>query len=133
MAENNFNLIVIGAGPGGYVCAIRAAQLGLKTAIIEKDPFLGGTCLNVGCIPSKALLHSTEMYHFTAHQSPSHGIKTGDVSIDINSLMRRKDQVVSKLRKGVEMLVGKRDIQIFHGVGEIIEPGSVIFSCNFFG
>ena len=125
MAENNFNLIVIGAGPGGYVCAIRAAQLGLKTAIIEKDPFLGGTCLNVGCIPSKALLHSTEMYHFTAHQSPSHGIKTGDVSIDINSLMRRKDQVVSKLRKGVEMLVGKRDIQIFHGVGEIIEPGSV--------
>lgn len=125
MAENNFNLIVIGAGPGGYVCAIRAAQLGLKTAIIEKDPFLGGTCLNVGCIPSKALLHSTEMYHFTAHQSRSHGIKTGDVSIDIDSLMRRKDQVVSKLRKGVEMLVGKRDIQIFHGVGEIIESGSV--------
>ena len=125
MAENNHDLIVIGAGPGGYVCAIRAAQLGLRTAIIEKDPFLGGTCLNVGCIPSKALLHSTEMFHFTAHQSRSHGINTGAVSIDLDTLMKRKDEVVSQLRKGVEMLVGKRGIEIFHGVGEIAEPGSV--------
>ena len=74
MSENNFDLIVIGSGPGGYVAAIRGAQLGLQTAIVEKDPNLGGTCLNVGCIPSKALLHSTEMYHFAEHSASNHGI-----------------------------------------------------------
>ncbi len=125
MTEDNYDLIVIGAGPGGYVCAIRGAQLGLKTAIVEKDRFLGGTCLNVGCIPSKALLHSTEMFHFAKNQSDSHGIKIGEVSIDLDTLMKRKDGIVATLRKGVEMLVRKRGIQVLQGLGEIVEPGSV--------
>ena len=125
MSDQPFDLTVIGSGPGGYVCAIRGAQLGLKTALIEKDPNLGGTCLNVGCIPSKALLHSTEMYHFVAHQSKNHGIGTGDVSIDLNRLMKKKDGVVRTLRKGVEALVSKRNISIIRGRGKIAGPGEI--------
>ena len=113
MTNNSFDLAVIGSGPGGYVAAIRAAQLGLNTSIIEKDKFLGGTCLNVGCIPSKALLHSTKIFHLVNHEISSHGIKTVGVSMDIATLMQKKTSIVDTLRRGVEALVKKRKISIF--------------------
>jgi len=125
MPEDTFDCAVIGSGPGGYVAAIRTAQLGLKTAIIEKDKFLGGTCLNVGCIPSKALLHSTEMYHFAAHESSVHGISTGDVSMDIAKLMKKKTGVVDTLRRGVETLIKKRKITILKGHGKLLGNGKI--------
>lgn len=120
-----FDLIIIGSGPGGYVAAIRAAQLGFKVALVEKDSFLGGTCLNVGCIPSKALLHSTEMFHFLNHQAKDHGIQSPQTSIDIATLMKRKDGVVDKLRKGVEQLVAARKITILKGLGTITSATTV--------
>jgi len=88
--QEKFDVLVVGAGPGGYVCAIRCAQLGLKTGLIEKNPRLGGTCLNVGCIPSKALLHSTEIYHELVHSAESHGIVAKGISHDISKLMKKK-------------------------------------------
>src|SRR5213593_4229099 len=99
--ENSFDLVIIGGGPGGYVAAIRAAQLGFRTACIEKDPALGGTCLNVGCIPSKALLDSTELLHQIQHQAAAHGIRVSDVGVDLGQMMRRKEEVVTGLTKGV--------------------------------
>lgn len=114
MSEKPFDIAIIGSGPGGYVCAIRAAQLGLNVAIIEKDPYLGGTCLNVGCIPSKALLHSTELYHELENGS-SHGIEATELKVDIARMMKRKTQVVEQLRKGVETLIEKRKIERIHG------------------
>ncbi len=125
MTEAIFDLIVIGSGPGGYVCAIRAAQLGLKTALVEKDPYLGGTCMNVGCIPSKALLHSTEVFHQTAETAKSHGIETGPVSIDLQKLMDKKDGVVNRLRKGVEALLKGRKIKIYNGFGRLAGKGAI--------
>lgn len=125
MADNNFDLVVIGAGPGGYVAAIRAAQLGLKTALVEKRSALGGTCLNVGCIPSKALLHSTEILHTAQHQAAEHGIQISSVKVDLSTLMKKKDSVVSKLTGGVGMLVSKRGIQIFQGTGKLLGNGQV--------
>jgi len=118
MSEDTYDVIIIGSGPGGYVCAIRCAQLGLKTAIIEKDPYLGGTCLNVGCIPSKALLHSTELYHQAAH-GESHGLIFEKLHPDLGRLMKRKTQVVNQLRKGVETLLSKRQVTVFHGSGTL--------------
>lgn len=115
--ENNFDLIIIGSGPGGYVAAIRGAQLGLKTAIIEKDKNLGGTCLNVGCIPSKALLHSTEMYHFAGHGAEAHGIDLTNLSISIEKLMAKKDKTVDQLRGGVAHLMKANKIKVFSGLG----------------
>ncbi len=116
--QNTFDIIVVGAGPGGYVAAIRAAQLGFKTALIEKDKYLGGTCLNVGCIPSKALLHSSELFTHVKHHSKKQGIVIqGDVQSDIPTVMKHKEDVVQKLRQGVETLVSKRGITIFQGVG----------------
>src|SRR5205085_6525705 len=103
MAER-FDLIVIGAGPGGYVAAIRAAQLGLKVACVEKRPSLGGTCLNVGCIPSKALLDSSEHFAFTRAGLARHGVKVGDVTLDLAAMMGRKDRVVKGLTDGVAFL-----------------------------
>ena len=94
-AELSFDLIVIGAGPGGYVCAFRAAQLGLKVALVEKRGALGGTCLNVGCIPSKALLQSSELFHEARHGLAAHGIKAGKVALDLKAMMERKDGVVA--------------------------------------
>jgi len=120
MSENSFDIVVIGAGPGGYVCAIQAAKLGLKTALVEKSKNLGGTCLNVGCIPSKALLQSTEMYAFLHHKGASHGIKAKDLSIDLKALMQRKDSVVETLRKGVKALVSKNKITLFQGHGKLL-------------
>ena len=123
--ENSYDALVIGAGPGGYVCAIRCAQLGLKTAIVEKNPRLGGTCLNVGCIPSKALLHSTEIYHELLHGAKKHGITAKEVSMDISALMKKKDGVVDKLGKGVRMLVEKRGIEILTGAAKLLGDGQV--------
>lgn len=114
-----FDLIVIGSGPGGYVAAIRGAQLGFKTAIIEKEPNLGGTCLNVGCIPSKALLHSTEQFHFASHVASEHGIELGKPSIDIAQLMRKKSKTVDQLRMGVQHLMKTNKITVFHGLGSL--------------
>ena len=99
MANSTFDLIVLGAGPGGYVCAMRAAQLGMKVALVDKRPTLGGTCLNVGCIPSKALLHSTEVLVAARDHGKKHGIG-GSIEVDLESLMKNKDSVVEKLRTG---------------------------------
>ena len=88
---SEFDLIVIGAGPGGYVAAIRAAQLGLKTAIIDKEKALGGTCLRIGCIPSKALLNSSHHFHFAKHEAASHGVVIGEVQLDLPTMLKRKD------------------------------------------
>ena len=124
MPEEKFDVVVIGSGPGGYVCAIRCAQLGLRTAVVEKDSHLGGTCLNVGCIPSKALLHSTELYHEAAH-GESHGLAFDNLHPDVDKLMERKTAVVNQLRKGVETLLSKREIAVFHGAGRIVAQGKV--------
>ena len=124
MPEESYDVIIIGSGPGGYVCAIRCAQLGLKTAIVEKDSHLGGTCLNVGCIPSKALLHSTELYREATH-GESHGLLFDGLRADIGKLMERKDKVVQQLRKGVATLVEKRRIAIHHGAGSFTSANTV--------
>src|ERR1700689_1557767 len=108
MTDILYDLIVIGGGPGGYVAAIRAAQLGMKVACVEKRGTLGGTCLNVGCIPSKALLHSSELFEEAVHGA-KHGI-SGKISLDLKALMARKDEVVSGLTKGVEGLLKKNKI-----------------------
>ena len=105
-----YDLIVIGAGPGGYVCAFRAAQLGLKVALVDKRPTLGGTCLNVGCIPSKALLHSSEHFVWAKHHANEHGIKLGSVELDLPAFLRRKDDVVAKLVAGVAQLAKARKV-----------------------
>jgi len=110
---DSFDVVVIGAGPGGYVCAFRAAQLGLKVALVEKRGTLGGTCLNVGCIPSKALLYSSEQLVFARDHAADHGIKTGPVSADIASLMKRKEGVVAKLVAGVAALAKARRVSLF--------------------
>src|ERR1700753_1205715 len=109
MSDNNFDVIVIAAGPGGYVCAIRAAQLGFKVACVEKQ-YLGGTCLNVGCIPSKALLDSSERYYAAKNQFARHGINVGSLSIDLPKMMARKDSVVKALTGGVGLLFKKKHV-----------------------
>ncbi|HEX8372307.1 MAG TPA: dihydrolipoyl dehydrogenase [Chthoniobacterales bacterium] len=120
-----FDLAVIGAGPAGYVAAIRAAQLGLKTALIEKNKSLGGTCLNIGCIPSKALLNSTEHFHFAQKKAAKHGIIIDKVSVDLAKMHARKDGVVKQLTGGVDFLVKKNGITRFEGVGKVTAPGKV--------
>ncbi|GIX40562.1 MAG: dihydrolipoyl dehydrogenase [Leptospiraceae bacterium] len=117
MAENKFDVVVIGSGPGGYVCAIRCAQLGFKTAIVEKNSSLGGTCLNIGCIPSKALLDSSEKYYQAIHHFKEHGIQIKDIAIDLETMMKRKDQVVKELTDGIKFLMNKNKIQVFNGIG----------------
>ncbi len=117
--STHYDLIVIGGGPGGYVAAIRAAQLGKKVAIIEKDKTLGGTCLNVGCIPSKALLSSTEHYHFAKERFAAHGIQTKGLSMDVSVMMKRKEQVVGQLTKGVDFLMKKNKIDRHLGFGRL--------------
>lgn len=110
-----YDLIVIGAGPGGYVAAIRAAQLGLKVACVEREPKLGGTCLRVGCIPSKALLESSQRYHDTQHVLARHGIQVGQVSVDLAALLGRKDQVVDTLTQGISGLFRKNKVDRYEG------------------
>ena len=126
----SFDLIVIGAGPGGYVCAFRAAQLGLKVALIEKRDALGGTCLNVGCIPSKALLHSTEQFVFAKSHAAEHGIKLGSVAIDVATLLKKKDAVVTKLTGGVAALAKARKITVFTGSAKFASPTEVEVSTS---
>jgi len=120
MADSQFQVVVIGSGPGGYVAAIRCAQLGLKTAIIEKYSTLGGTCLNVGCIPSKALLDSSEHYHQALHQFSAHGIETGKLQLDLAKMIQRKNEVVKSTCDGVSFLMKKNKIQVFTGTGSFI-------------
>ena len=107
MADTQFDLIIIGSGPGGYVGAIRAAQLGLKTAVIEKDKTYGGTCLNVGCIPSKALLESSEHYQAAQHDLAAHGVKVSKVDLDLPTMQARKDKVVKTNTEGIAFLFKK--------------------------
>jgi dihydrolipoamide dehydrogenase len=124
-AQTEYDVIVIGSGPGGYVCAIRCAQLGLKTACVEKGKTLGGTCLNVGCIPSKALLHASEKYHEVTHGLESLGIKTGKVTLDLKTMMKHKDDVVSANTQGIEFLFKKNKIDWLKGEGSIADKGTV--------
>lgn len=121
----NYDLIVIGGGPGGYVGAIRASQLGLKTAVIEKDKNLGGTCLNVGCIPSKAMLESSEHYHMALHDFKKHGIQVDNVKLDLPTMMTRKEKVVLENNKGIEFLFKKNKIDWVKGFGKITAPNQV--------
>ena len=114
----HFDVVVIGSGPGGYVCAIRCAQLGMKTAIIEKYNTLGGTCLNVGCIPSKSLLDSSHHYHEAIHNFSTHGIEIeGSIKVDLNKMISRKNLVVDQTTKGIDYLMSKNKIKVFNGVG----------------
>ena len=124
MADAEFDLVVIGAGPGGYVAAIRAAQLGLRTACVEKYPALGGTCLNVGCIPSKALLDSSEHFDFARHGLAAHGVKA-TAELDLATMMKRKDGVVRDLTRGIEGLFRKHGIERVQGTGRIASPTEV--------
>ena len=120
-----FDLIVIGAGPGGYVCAFRAAQLGLKVALIEKRATLGGTCLNVGCIPSKALLASSEHYVFAKQHAAEHGVKLGSVELDLAVLLKKKDAVVTKLVGGVAQLAKARKVTVITGAASFVSAHTV--------
>lgn len=120
-----FDLVVIGAGPGGYTAAIKATQLGMKTAIVEKGKNLGGTCLNVGCIPSKALLSSSELFHEAQHGFKSHGIKAEGVTMDVAAMMKRKDGVVRKMARGIDYLMNKNGIEHVSGFGRIVNAGEV--------
>ncbi|MBW2528280.1 MAG: dihydrolipoyl dehydrogenase [Deltaproteobacteria bacterium] len=122
---DSYDLVIIGSGPGGYVCAIRAAQLGLKTALVEQYPKLGGTCLNVGCIPSKALLESSELYAAANHRFADHGIGVGAVQLDLARMMARKSQIVGELTDGVAMLMKKNKVTVLTGRGQVAAPGKV--------
>lgn len=120
-----YDVIVIGSGPGGYVAAIRAAQLGMKTAIIEKYPTLGGTCLNVGCIPSKALLDSSEHFHNAAHTFETHGIKLDNLKVDLTQMISRKNEVVKQNVDGIQFLMKKNKIDVHQGLGSFVDAHTV--------
>ena len=120
-----YDLIVIGSGPGGYVAAIRAAQLGMKTAIIEKYSTLGGTCLNVGCIPSKALLDSSEHYHNAAHTFKTHGINLSNLKVDLKQMIARKEEVVKQNVDGIQFLMKKNKVDVHHGLGSFVDKNTV--------
>src|SRR5947199_3587350 len=120
-----FDVVIIGSGPGGYVAAIRAGQLGLKTAMVEKDKDLGGTCLNVGCIPSKALLTSSDHLMFAKKEAEKHGIVIGNVDVDLNKMQQRKEKVVKTLTGGVRALMKTNKVTTFEGLGTITAPGKV--------
>src|SRR6516164_8222356 len=121
----SYDLIVIGSGPGGYVCAIRAAQLGMKTAVIEKRATFGGTCLNIGCIPSKAMLNASELYEEAAHKFGAMGIDVGRPGVDLAAMLKYKQQGVDGNVKGVDYLFKKNKIETFQGAGRIAAPGKV--------
>lgn len=123
--SDTFDLVVIGGGPAGYVAAIRAAQLGMKTACVEKRGTLGGTCLNVGCIPSKALLDSSERFEEAGKHAAEHGIKIGKLELDLKTMLKRKDDVVDNLCKGIEGLFKKNKVTYVKAAGEITAPDTV--------
>ena len=127
---DKYDVIVIGSGPGGYVCAIRCAQLGMKTAIIERYSTLGGTCLNVGCIPSKALLDSSEHYHNAAHKFKTHGIETGDLKVNFGQMMKRKGEVVQQSVSGIDYLMKKNKITVYEGHGSFESKNVVSIKKN---
>ena len=122
---SEFDLIVIGSGPGGYVAAIRAAQLGLKTALVEREKALGGTCLRIGCIPSKALLNSSHHFLFAQKEAASHGVVLGDVKLDLPTMLKRKDKTVTQLTGGVAFLMKKNGVTVYQGEGKLTAPGKV--------
>src|SRR6202030_3696285 len=125
MDMEKFDVVIIGSGPGGYVAAIRAGQLGLKTAIVEKDKELGGTCLNIGCIPSKALLTSSDHFVFAKKEAAKHGILIEGVHVDLAKMQQRKDKVVKTLTGGVRLLMKTNKVMTFEGFGIITAPGKV--------
>ena len=122
--ENNFDIVVIGAGPGGYVCALRAAQLGMKVACIDKRGAPGGTCLNVGCIPSKALLHASEVYSEAAHAADM-GIDFGAVKLDLEKMMAYKAQGITGNTDGVRYLLKKNNVEEIEGAAKLTAPGAI--------
>ena len=123
--DTMYDVIVIGSGPGGYVAAIRSAQLGMKTAIVEKYSTLGGTCLNVGCIPSKALLDSSEHYHNATHTFEKHGIEVNAPKVNLKQMMARKDEVINQTCDGVKFLMDKNKIDVHHGIGSFLDKNTV--------
>ncbi len=129
-SESSFDLIVIGSGPGGYIAAIRGSQLGMKVACVEKDPTLGGTCLNVGCIPSKALLDSSEHYDHAKHHLAAHGVKVSGVELDLPAMLKRKDKIVKQLTGGIAYLFRKHKITRFQGLGSLAGDGNVEVTAN---
>src|ERR1700694_4130052 len=120
-----YDLVVIGTGPGGYVCAVRAAQLGMKVAVVEKDATLGGTCLNVGCMPSKALLHASEMFEEAGHSFAKMGVSVSAPKLDLPAMMNFKQEGIDGNVKGVEFLMKKNKIDVIGGKGRILGPGKV--------
>ena len=124
-SEENFDLVVVGSGPGGYVACVRAAQLGMKTACVEKEPRLGGVCLNVGCIPSKALLDSSEYFHLARERFAEHGVETGEVRLNLARMMARKDRVVEELTANVRKLLEGNRVEIVKGTGRLAGPDRV--------
>lgn len=124
--SDTYDVVIIGSGPGGYVCAIKAAQLGLKTAIIEKNDTLGGTCLNVGCIPSKALLHASEMFHEAGHGLEALGVEVSKPKLDIKKMMAHKEATIKSNVDGVQFLMKKNKITIFKGTGSIAKASEVV-------
>ena len=126
---DKFQAVVIGGGPGGYVCAIRLAQLGLKTACIESRGTLGGTCLNIGCIPSKSLLNLSEAFH-QAKDFSKIGIETGDIKLNLSKMMKNKDKAVTVLTKGVEFLLKKNKVTYFKGTGSFKSKNEILITEN---
>ena len=123
---SQFDLVVIGSGPGGYVAAIKAGQLGLKVALVEKDNSLGGTCLNVGCIPSKALLQSSENYEQAGHHFADHGVKVKGAELDLAAMMGRKDGIVTSLTDGIAGLFKANKVTRYEGTARLDGPGRVL-------
>ena len=122
----HFDVVVIGSGPGGYVCAISCAKLGMKTAIIEKYNSLGGTCLNVGCIPSKSLLDSSHHYHEAIHNFSTHGIEIeGNIKVDLKKMISRKNSVVDQTTKGIDFLMSKNKIKVYNGLGSFVDSKTI--------
>jgi dihydrolipoamide dehydrogenase len=130
MSDPAYDLVVIGAGPGGYVAAIRASQLGMKAACVDKRAALGGACLNVGCIPSKVLLHSSERYEDAKERLADHGIRISGIELDLGAMMARKEKVVADLTKGIEFLLKKNKVDRIVGTATIAAPGEVLVSRN---
>src|SRR3954467_12329873 len=125
MIKKEHDLVVIGAGPGGYVAAIRAAQLSMNVACVEKEAPLGGTCLRIGCIPSKALLESSERFWEAKEELTKHGVRSAEIALDLGTMLQRKAQIVTTLTRGVEALFKKNKVTRYLGRGKIDGPGRV--------